>query len=201
MAKFIHVKKNQLTTATWAGGTTTQLFIFPEGAEYTKFNFDFRISYATVEVPESTFTFMPGVTRHLMILKGMLNIDHTGRYQKQLNRFDIDVFDGEWPTKAKGKVTDFNLMTRGETTGQIESHLVPAAVSKSILPGKNFNYTGIYLFAGSMNVKAGPENLILNEGDFVLFTTETLEQIELNASSPCEIIVSRVKLNQGSATD
>lgn len=201
MAKFIHVKKNQLTTATWAGGNTTQLFIFPEGAEYTKFNFDFRISYATVEVPESTFTFMPSVTRHLMILKGMLNIDHTGRYQKQLNRFDIDVFDGEWPTKAKGKVTDFNLMTRGETTGQIESHLLPAAVSKSILPSKNFNYTGIYLFAGSMNVKAGPENLILNEGDFVLFTTETLEQIELNASSPCEIIVSRIKLNQGSATD
>lgn len=199
MSKLLHIKKTQLKTATWAGGTTTQLFIFPESAEYTKFNFDFRISYATVEVPESTFTFMPGVTRHLMILKGVLDIDHTDRYQKQLNRFDIDVFDGEWPTKAKGKVTDFNLMTRGKTTGHIESHLLPAAGSKSILPDKNFNYTGIYLFAGFMNVKAGHDNLIMNEGDFVLFTTEIVEQIELNTSSPCEIIIARVKLYPGSA--
>ena len=73
MANYIITKKEALKTNTWAGGTTTQLAIFPTEAEYTKFNFDFRISYATVEIPASTFTFMPGVTRHLTILKGNLN--------------------------------------------------------------------------------------------------------------------------------
>src|SRR5687767_165093 len=131
MPNYILTKKPDLKTNNWAGGTTTQLAIFPLEAEYQKFNFDFRISYATVEVEESTFTYMPGVTRNLMILNGSLEIDHIDRYKKHLNKFDIDVFSGEWPTKAKGKVTDFNLMTRGETEGNLESLVLN--------PGESFN--------------------------------------------------------------
>ncbi len=49
------VTHNQQKISTWSGGTTTELFIYPEVAEYSERNFDFRISTATVEVEESNF--------------------------------------------------------------------------------------------------------------------------------------------------
>jgi environmental stress-induced protein Ves len=107
-----YIKKSSLTTARWAGGTTTQIFIFPKESEYAKFNFRFRLSTATVEVESSNFTFMPGVTRHLIILDGKLQLFHPARYSLTLNAYDKDVFNGEWPTHAEGKVRDFNLMVR-----------------------------------------------------------------------------------------
>lgn len=184
-------KRFELKTAQWAGGTTTQLAIYPATAEYQKFNFDFRISYATVEIEESTFTFMPGVTRHLMILKGSLEIDHTGRYKKQLNRFDIDTFNGEWPTTAKGKVTDFNLMTRGETRGALKALVIGAGMEKVLHPD-DANYIGIYLLNGKAKVKFNGDEAELNEGDFALVKRDVNEDLLLSSDTESEIIIAKV---------
>jgi len=193
MANYILTKRAALITKTWAGGTTTQLAIFPKEAEYTKFNFDFRISYATVEIPESTFTFMPGVTRHLTILKGDLNINHIDRYEKQLSKFDTDVFNGEWPTTAKGQVTDFNLMTRGNTQGEVEPLVLAAYAKHGIGLDNKFTHVGIYLFAGMLNIKNENEIINLEEGNFLLLKDE-INDLELIAIENCEIIISKIKL-------
>ena len=66
-------KKKELQTSAWRGGTTTQLAIFPKEAVYKKLDFFFRISTATINVEESTFTNLPNVNRVIMILKGELN--------------------------------------------------------------------------------------------------------------------------------
>lgn len=186
-------KKPQLKTATWAGGTTTQLAIFPESATYRQFNFDFRISYATVEVGTSTFTFMPGVTRHLMILKGALEINHTGRYKKHLHKFEQDVFNGEWPTTAKGKVTDFNLMTRGAASGKLESLLLEPDKTHSQMPDEK-DFTGIYILKGTLKITYNKEELLLEEGDFILFSSEKTEAIKLKAIEACEMVISKMNL-------
>lgn len=194
MANYIITKKEALKTNTWAGGTTTQLAIFPIEAEYTKFNFNFRISYATVEIPASTFTFMPGVTRHLTILKGNLNINHLDRYEKHLSKFDTDVFNGEWPTTATGEVTDFNLMTRGNTQGNLKP-IVLAANSKHVICLDNkTTHLGIYLFEGRVNIKTENEIINLEEGDFILLN-EIINNLELDAIENCEIIISKIYLN------
>lgn len=187
-------KRSDLKTATWAGGTTTQLAIYPRTAEYQKFNFDFRISYATVEVEESTFTFMPGVTRHLMILKGSLDIDHIDRYAKHLEKFDMDVFDGEWPTKARGKVTDFNLMTRGTAKGEVQALNMNINETKEL--SLDIDRTGIYLLKGNMQVVFNSENIFLDEGDFILFERESRSSITLEANEDCEVIAAKVNLGQ-----
>src|SRR6218665_282345 len=90
------------TTINWASGTSTEIFIHPADASFTERNFLFRISTATVEAEESTFTFFEGITRHLMILKGNLELIHEGRYTKHLKPYEQDTFSSEWPTKAKG---------------------------------------------------------------------------------------------------
>src|SRR5947208_13265953 len=112
------------TTIKWASGTSTEIFIYPLGGSFVDRNFLFRISTATVEAEESTFTFFQGITRHLMILKGELELIHEDRYTRHLKPYDQDTFSGEWSTRSKGKVTDFNLMLKGACTGSLTHHSI-----------------------------------------------------------------------------
>lgn len=182
------IRKKENKTAVWAGGTTTQLFIFPPEAEYTKFNFLFRISYATVEVEESTFTFMPGVTRHLMIIEGKLEIDHTNRYKKSLEKYDSDIFSGEWPTTAKGKVKDFNLMTKENAKGNIKSVILNENMK---IQTRDIDHFAIYLVSGKIKING---NEILNSGDFMITSGFTGGEITISALEKTEMIVSEIIL-------
>lgn len=42
-----------------------------------------------------------------------MDIEHVGHYSRKLDKYQIDRFEGEWETKSKGKVKDFNLMCKG----------------------------------------------------------------------------------------
>src|SRR6476660_8146686 len=91
------------TTINWASGTSTEIFIYPSNGSFADRNFLFRISTATVEAEESTFTFFEGITRHLMILKGELELIHEGRYTKHLKPYDQDTFSGNGTSAADVK--------------------------------------------------------------------------------------------------
>lgn len=120
MDLFKIVRKHDLTTSEWSGGTTTQLAIWPENAIYAKRNFTWRVSSARVEAETSEFTSLPGVARCLMILDGTLWLKHEDHYETTLERFAQDNFSGDWKTISRGRVTDFNLMTTsGEGRVQI----------------------------------------------------------------------------------
>ncbi len=117
--KFTIFPAKDRKTITWASGTSTEIYIYPHDGDFVSRDFTFRISTATVEAETSTFTFFEGITRHLMILKGELELVHDGRYSKQLKAYDQDTFFGEWPTTSKGKVTDFNLMLKNGAEGKL----------------------------------------------------------------------------------
>lgn len=193
--KFTKSSAKDRAIAQWAGGTTTQLAIFPASAEFTKYNFLFRISTATVEVPESTFTFMPGVKRHLMILDGELEIDHKGRYRKQLPKFGYDVFDGEWPTTAKGMVTDFNLLLRDKSNGKLQAIGLRERGEETMVFRTKTSCTGYYMLEGSMRIIAGTHSAELKKGDFLLCEHENEEVIlHMQALAYSEVIVTTVEL-------
>ena len=97
----------------WSGGTTTQLFISPEGASLAGRDFDWRISSAVIQTEESDFTLFDGYERILIPLKGKLEMEHqtpNGVIRQNVNQFELARFSGSWPTKGKGKLTDFNLI-------------------------------------------------------------------------------------------
>lgn len=99
--------------STWSGGTTTQLFISPEGTSLSERNFDWRISSAQVETEESDFTLFDGYERILIPLKGKLEMEHqtpNGIIQQNVSEFQLARFSGSWQTKGKGKLTDFNVI-------------------------------------------------------------------------------------------
>src|SRR6187549_3528868 len=128
------------TTINWASGTSTEIFIHPANGSFAERNFLFRISTATVEAEESTFTFFEGITRHLMILKGELELIHEGRYTKQINPYDQDVFSGEWPTRSRGKVTDFNLMLKGGAGGSLTHHAIEPGKPATLIADTDFQF-------------------------------------------------------------
>jgi uncharacterized protein len=195
--KFEITRAKELNTAKWAGGTTTQLAIYPAGTEYGKFNFTFRMSYATVEVPASTFTFMPGVTRHLMILEGKLKIDHTGRYKKELTPFDQDVFDGEWPTTAEGMVKDFNLMTRNGAEGKLNAVHLKEDEEFVYTTGKEADYSGIYVQRGTVGISFNENRYELSSGDFLylIFEKGNLHKsIHIHAKEKAELVFGEITL-------
>jgi len=95
----------------WSGGTTSELYILPQNADFKKGNYTLRISIATVEIEESTFTPLKNVDRVLTVLEGEIELDHEGHHSSVLKQYEQDSFRGDWLTKSKGKVRDFNVMS------------------------------------------------------------------------------------------
>lgn len=119
------IEKSRYSTSTWAHGTTTQLYIYPENGDYTKREFDWRISSATVDAEETTFTALYGVKRWIMPIDAALHLEHKYQgkalYSITLNPYEAHCFRGDWDTDSKGKAKDFNLMMRENTFGLLKS--------------------------------------------------------------------------------
>lgn len=128
------IRKDEQSTGTWAGGTTTQLAIWPPEADYKRRDFLWRISSARVDLEESTFTALPGIHRLIMILEGKVHLVHEDHHEAFLDAFDQDSFEGGWTTLSRGRCVDFNLMTAEGCNGRIEA-LKPPVAEISVLRG------------------------------------------------------------------
>lgn len=127
------IRKNQMMTSQWSGGTTTQIDIFPDGAVYADRNFVFRVSSATIEESPSQFTALPGYQRWITMLSGPVVLEHTlvsapedtlscafvDPEKIELSRQQVYSFDGGTPTKSFGEARDFNLMLRKGLFGKM----------------------------------------------------------------------------------
>jgi environmental stress-induced protein Ves len=185
--KTILYKATTSKTIAWANGTSTELFIFPENGDFLTRNFLFRISTATVEAATSTFTFFEGIERTLMILEGNLSLEHVGRYTKELNTFDQDHFNGEWDTKSKGKVKDFNLMCKKGASGSVQHF--PFSTNES----KQLELKGVMSF---LYVQSGIYNCrgeTLNPGDTLHIQKEFENDIEVIAKESGDLVLVEVE--------
>lgn len=98
-------------TASWSGGTTTELAIGPVGASYAERRFSFRISSAEVELSESVFTRLEGVTRYLTPLCPGFSLTVNGE-RIELRRGEVLNFSGEDEVLCRGAGKDLNLMLK-----------------------------------------------------------------------------------------
>ena len=112
--QILHLTQKDYKTSQWSGGTTTELLIWPEGADYAKREFQVRISSATVELVESDFTPLQGVIRYITPLSGGFTLTHPGEMPVVMAPMAAPYrFSGETPTHCVGTATDFNLMLKG----------------------------------------------------------------------------------------
>ena len=152
MSANITVKNaDQFSTSVWSGGKTTQLFIYPENADYGEGNFQVRISSATVELQKSEFTSLPGVKRYLMTLKGDLDMIHGVNTKVELKPYEVDCFDGGTPTVSYGKVVDFNLMLKNGAEGKMEAAVFGPGEACMADP-EGHNLLAVYVGEGSVSI-------------------------------------------------
>jgi len=192
MSVRIFTKENQLTES-WSGGTTTQLAIYPEDSSYKQLNFLYRISTATIDIEQSVFTILPGVSRVILNLERTLVIEHKGKYGKVLHKFDTDYFQGDWETEGFGKARDFNLMTTGSVKGSLKGMLLKNAESFILeITGQNKIF-GVYCFKGKLGIIGGTQDFDLYEGDFAMIDyEESISPIEVTAAEISEIVVVEI---------
>jgi len=188
-----HIKASDLETNSWSGGTTTQLAIYPKNADYKKQNFLFRISTASVECEESTFTKLPCISRKLMILDGEIKIEHKNEHSKVLKKFEQDKFSGDWNTKSYGKAIDFNLMTTGNVTGEIEA--ISLKQSKNLNLKSYFDCYGFYVYNGKSKLQVNSKTYNLSKGDFItIFSSDADRVVKVSSESLCELILTKIRL-------
>lgn len=188
---FTHIKKHDFKTATWSGGTTTQLFIYPESGNYKTQNFDFRLSTATVEIPQSDFTPLPNFLRKLMILNGTLRIEHKGHYKKTLNPFESDAFSGNWKTKGFGQCIDFNLMTRTPYSGNLKHLNIDEKQCITINSG--FCFFALYWVNGASDVYIDHQQIAINQGDMLIINTDS-QPITATIETHCAIDLVKIEV-------
>ena len=126
--KIIHLSAKDFRTSTWSGGTTTELYLYPENGSYASRDFLLRISSATVDLEESDFTPLEGVERYITPLRGSFTLSHPGDNTVVLGSLATPYrFWGHTPTHCVGKATDFNLMLKG-CTGHMELYRTSAPI-------------------------------------------------------------------------
>ena len=154
-----HFTPEGRNTIRWASGTSTELFIHPSEGSFAERKFLFRISTATVDAEESAFTFFEGITQ--------------------------DVFSGEWNTRSKGKVTDFNLMLKDGATGSLTHHRIAADRTASF--NATSEYYFIYFAFGGAALSNGNT---AQAGDLLRITRGS--DLTVQAQVSCDLVVIEV---------
>lgn len=158
--KLIHLTPADYITTKWSGGLTTQLGIAPQGALYADRDFLWRLSSATVEDAESTFTALPDYERLISTLEGEIALNHNGGEKLTLRPYEVHRFDGGDDTRSWGRCRDFNLMLRkGRCAGELRGEVLAAGERKTV-PG-SAGMLLVYCGAGEVNVCADEECVTL----------------------------------------
>lgn len=185
-------RKGEVKKTSWPGGTTSQLFILPGDADLGKRDFTFRVSTASVDVEESTFTPFEGFDRIIMTIDNDLALSHGGGAE----------------TRSRGKVRDFNcIMDRKACRGET---MAMTLAKGSVLYPRKGNYGHgvelemIYCAAGRLTFRYGETEERLDQGDVLAIDHGLMDsryRLSNEEDQPCDLVVTliRVGLGEGSA--
>ncbi|MET3558978.1 environmental stress-induced protein Ves [Streptococcus rupicaprae] len=120
MVSYQILDSSSYITTDWAGGRTQQLYLSPADGDYSKREFDFRISTATVELESSCFSPLPCIKRLLLTLDQTLHLTNkTIGQEVRLAPFQVYAFDGSDQIESCGQCQDFNVMWREPYQGDL----------------------------------------------------------------------------------
>ncbi len=123
-----------------------------------------------------------------MILQGELFIEHKNQHNKILHQSECDEFFGDWETKAKGKIVDFNLMMKASWNGSVSVDSLTINSNKSYLYNES-KFIGLYLLEGSLIAN----EQLLSQKDFLLFENKTVgDKINITSVEDCKFVLVNV---------
>ncbi len=190
-------EESRFKTSLWQGGETTELCIFPPGADYAARNFLYRISSASVDLERSEFTLLNGVQRFLVPLTGSLKISHDGKNFIKLKPYEVYAFDGGVKTVSTGKVRDFNLMVKDGADGFVKSFfLSPSSILKFGISPKETGWIFSYNNLCRIHIEGGKtkESIDGAKMTFVTFSSGAKEDILISMEKPGSLLYGKIIL-------
>lgn len=179
------LEKGSFRTATWAGGTTTELFIHPGTSDCAARDFEVRVSSATVEIEESVFSDFKGYVRHIAPIEGCIRLIHEEHGEALLAPCEAATFDGAWCTRSYGKCVDFNLIHRGDWQGGISALKDGDALA---CPARGF--AGFYILVDDVVLEVGQNGkeqyIAAGRGDFLLVRDDEGGRCSVSIEGGCE---------------
>lgn len=148
-------------------GITEEIVIFPDDSSVEDFNWRVSMAYVTAD---SIFSVFPGITRHMVILEGHMNLalpDRTVHLSPEQNPLH---FSGDTTVTASvvtGPVRDLNIMTKDK--------YYTAAVSRVRINAKNC-FSGaehILLATQTLTVQADSQTYNLERYDALYVDSRT----------------------------
>lgn len=188
-------KEKDFMTSKWAGGATTELAIFPQTSKYLDRNFIWRLSSATVELEESSFTKLPDYDRVLMVLEGEVVLSYEGERVARLKELEQDRFDGAWKTKSFGKITDYNLMVRKGNEGYLDiiyPQQQKEELSSSYETEKAKATHALYCKEGYAVVGCGSESIMVSAGQQLVLEFEAGEEVKYSVMGEGVLIRAQI---------
>lgn len=188
-------KEENYQTSKWAGGLTKELGIFPKTSKYLDRNFIWRLSSATVELEESSFTRLPDYDRVLMVLEGEVVLSYEGERVARLKELEQDRFDGGWKTKSFGKITDYNLMVRKGNEGYLDL-IYPKAQKEDLASTYETEKAkathALYCKEGYAVVGCGSESIMVSPGQLLVLEYETGEEVKYSVMGEGVLIRAQI---------
>lgn len=193
------IKKEQQIVNQWAGGTTSQLAIYPESASYKDRDFIWRLSTAVVELEESTFTKLPGYDRYLMVLDGELKLVHNEHHNAVLKQYQQDSFKGAWDTTSYGTGRDFNLMVKEGMKGSLEYYKAACEEPLKLRldnKGETNRFYACYCYKGNIGVSVDGSETLLSEGELLIIQYQYKDNADVTiqalAGAASDIIIVNI---------
>ena len=190
--EFFIRSESDFSESNWSGGSTKQLYIFPEDASFAHRNFLFRISTAKVEIPESTFTSLPGFGRKLMILEGEIVINHQNHHSKKVTPFEVDHFSGDWTTTAVGTCVDFNVITAETIKSELFSLEVFMNKPLEILGNESWRELFLFPLDGNVKISFDQHSIEIKKGNLFCAKGTEKQKFELNSESAVRVVIVRI---------
>lgn len=165
-----HLSQKDYRISDWSGGKTIQIAIGPADAVYADRDFLWRVSSATVDLPESDYSSLPDYMRFITPLRGEMRLSHNGAAAFDLETYEIHYFDGADATHSWGCCTDFNLMLRkGVCDGSMIS-FASAERPVTVVPEEHVETMVVYCTKGSVTVSCENGSVELAEKESALLS-------------------------------
>jgi len=192
----VHLGLDDVPATPWrnGGGTTRELWLWPEQARFEALDFELRIARARV-ASDGPFSDFAGFERHLVVLSGEgLELTHgEPPVRARLRPLEPYRFDGGEPASARlvrGPIEDLNVLVR-HGAAEVELELLRLGTRRARVPlerGQAF----VHLAAGSAQARVTGE-----EQPFELEPGDSLwidglsggEELDLQGGAPGAVAV------------
>ena len=174
--------------------------IFPQNAKYLDRNFIWRLSTATCDLEETTFSKLPNYDRVLLVLEGNVVLAHQDVRAIRLGELEQDSFDGAYHTKSFGKITDYNLMVAKGNKGLLD--VITAKEESTELTfaaeeGEGFDRFDVTLYCrdGYATVTIGTETFMLMPGQQMVASCTPAEEIKMSVMGDGTLVRGQIFYN------